>query len=318
MDPITHGLLGATLAQVVFARKLKRHAWIIGALAAMSPDLDMVIQSAHDPSLLMLYHRHFTHTLLFIPLGGLIIGLLYWLLLHWRHYRLPFWPIIFAAILGYSTHGLLDACTSYGTLLWWPFSDKRVAWDIVAIVDPVFTGILFVGVIFSVLTQRKLPAFIGLMISLGYLTFVAHWHHQAALIQQKLIASRHQTASHTRVMPIYLSYYRWNSIYIADDKIYVDRIDTLLTGRKQSHDGVVLPLFHAKNLPPDLNEFQKKNYRIFNWFSHGYVSAIHRSPLTLIDARYMLSLQPPVAAWGIQLGQKNSVNWLRNLSADEK
>ncbi len=318
MDPITHGLLGATLSQVVFARKLKRHAWIVGALAAMSPDLDVIIQSANDPSVFMLYHRHFTHALLFIPFGGFIIGLLYWLLLLWRHHRLPFWPIIFAAILGYSTHGLLDACTSYGTMLFWPFSNERVAWDIVAIVDPVFTSILLISVIASAMTQKKLPAFIGLIVALSYLAFFAYWHHQAELIQQKLIASRHQTASHSRVMPIYLNYYRWNSVYIADDKIYVDGIDTLLTGRQQSHNGVVFPLFHTKDLPANFSAFQLKNYQVFNWFSQGYISAISQSPLTLIDARYMRQLHPPLAAWGIQFNQKNSVTWLRRLKIDEK
>ena len=41
--------------------------------------------------------------------------------------------------MGYATHGLLDSCTSYGTQLFWPFSDVRVAWDTMSIVDPLFT-----------------------------------------------------------------------------------------------------------------------------------------------------------------------------------
>ena len=41
---------------------------------------------------------------------------------------------------GFSTHGVLDACTSYGTQLGWPFSDVRFAWSNVSIVDPLFTA----------------------------------------------------------------------------------------------------------------------------------------------------------------------------------
>lgn len=47
-----------------------------------------------------------------------------------------------AAMIGMATHGFLDACTSYGTVLFWPWSDKRISWDIIAIIDPLFTIIL--------------------------------------------------------------------------------------------------------------------------------------------------------------------------------
>ena len=40
---------------------------------------------------------------------------------------------------------LLDAATSYGTRLFWPFSDERAGWDWIAIVDPAFTVPLLVA-----------------------------------------------------------------------------------------------------------------------------------------------------------------------------
>ena len=45
----------------------------------------------------------------------------------------------FIALLGYGTNGLLDACTTYGTLLLWPFSNARIAWNNVSVIDPLFT-----------------------------------------------------------------------------------------------------------------------------------------------------------------------------------
>ena len=43
------------------------------------------------------------------------------------------------AIMGTLSHGLLDACTSYGTRLYWPFSQYRESWDLISIIDPLFT-----------------------------------------------------------------------------------------------------------------------------------------------------------------------------------
>ena len=46
--------------------------------------------------------------------------------------------------LGYFAHPLLDACTSYGTHLWLPFSREPAAWNLVAVFDPAFTLLLAV------------------------------------------------------------------------------------------------------------------------------------------------------------------------------
>ena len=45
MDPITHGLLGATVAKTAMWRRVPRGVGLIGALSAMAPDLDVFIWS---------------------------------------------------------------------------------------------------------------------------------------------------------------------------------------------------------------------------------------------------------------------------------
>ena len=108
----------------------------IGALAGMAPDLDVLIRSNTDPLLFLEYHRQFTHSLLFIPLGSLLCALVFWKTIG---RGINFSTVWLAAFLGYLTHGLLDACTTYGTLLLWPFSDARIAWNTIAVIDPLFT-----------------------------------------------------------------------------------------------------------------------------------------------------------------------------------
>ncbi len=159
MDPISQASFGASLSQS-FANNGSKQAiaLLIGALAGMAPDLDILINSAEDPILFLEFHRQFTHSLMFIPLGALICALVFYPLLHstWMQGR---WPAVDTVLrpdlpvlpsLGYATHGLLDACTSYGTQLFWPFSNERFAWNIVSIIDPLFT----LPVIFFIIAGR--------------------------------------------------------------------------------------------------------------------------------------------------------------------
>ena len=65
MDPFSQAAIGAAAAQSASAAKTARQALVIGAVAGMAPDLDVLIQSSTDPLLALEYHRQFTHSLLF-------------------------------------------------------------------------------------------------------------------------------------------------------------------------------------------------------------------------------------------------------------
>ena len=138
MDPLTQGVVGAVLPQTTHKRSLMLLAGLFGLVGGMAPDLDTLIRSEHDPLLYLEYHRQFTHSLLFIPVGGLICAALLHFLIG-RRQSISFLQTYIFCSLGYATHGLLDAATSYGTMLFWPFSDLRVAWSYISIIDPLFT-----------------------------------------------------------------------------------------------------------------------------------------------------------------------------------
>ena len=76
MDPMTQAVLGASVPQAVSRKKHLAAATLFGALAGMAPDLDFLIRSDSDPLLYLQYHRQFTHSFLFIPVGGLFCALL--------------------------------------------------------------------------------------------------------------------------------------------------------------------------------------------------------------------------------------------------
>ena len=114
MDIVTQGLLGATVAQACARPKEVRLASLVGFCAPLLADADALIRSSEDPLLFLESHRHFTHALLFIPVGALLASLVRWVGLR---SRLAFKRIYLYAFLGYATAGFLDACTSYGTHL---------------------------------------------------------------------------------------------------------------------------------------------------------------------------------------------------------
>lgn len=50
----------------------------IGFFAGIAADMDILIQSENDPLLNIEFHRHFTHSLFFVPLGALLVALVLW------------------------------------------------------------------------------------------------------------------------------------------------------------------------------------------------------------------------------------------------
>ena len=67
MDPFTQGIVGTTVAQSGSKRDTLIIASVIGLLAGLAADLDIFIRSSTDPLLFLEYHRHFTHSIFFIP-----------------------------------------------------------------------------------------------------------------------------------------------------------------------------------------------------------------------------------------------------------
>ncbi|MBA3535971.1 MAG: metal-dependent hydrolase [Tatlockia sp.] len=299
MDPVTHGVLGAATAQLVLFKRDKGNAWLVGGLAAMAPDLDIFIRSNHDPMLLLLYHRNFTHSLSFIPIGALLVTLV---LILFKRFRRHWGYTGLAALIGYSTHGLLDACTSYGTMLLWPFTDLRISWDLIAIIDPFFTFPLVLGLALTIIYDNRLGVIIGLALAGLFLLFNSYQHNLAILASLDY-GKKHQLAvSRLRSFPFLFSSTRWRSAMEANQHLYIVDVDLPLTKKSEVKPVGSYPLFLPMELPQSVqkSKSQLRDYRIFNWFCEGYVILADNKPLTLVDGRYLVGENPAIALWGIQ------------------
>jgi inner membrane protein len=191
MDFVTQGILGAAVGQAGFSRKLGRRALGWGAIIGMLPDLDVIIILSSNPFAEVLYHRGVTHSLWFGPIIGPVLGYLLW-----RYYNrldsLSSW--IGLSIWALITHPLLDLFTVYGTQLLAPLSDHRFTLAAVPIIDPIYTGVLLLAVIFGCVFYRQILASIiaanvALLLTSCYLFYGLAQNDEAYVYAKKQLAA---------------------------------------------------------------------------------------------------------------------------------
>lgn len=219
MDSLTQIVLGAAVGEATLGKKIGNKALLYGAIAGTIPDLDVVFNFFTDTITAIELHRGFSHSIVFSIIMSPILG---WLVhklerkrnLGWQPWsKLFFWCLL--------THPLLDAFTTWGTQLFWPFKIK-LAFNSIFVVDPLYTLpflMCCIAVMFYKRTskQRRRINIFGLLYSSGYLLlslilkFVAH-QKIAANLDARGIA---YTAISTRPAP--LNTVLWNANIDTED-----------------------------------------------------------------------------------------------------
>ena len=317
MDPLSQGTVGAAFAQSVANKNNIFKIGFIGFLAGLIPDLDVLIQSSTDPILSLEYHRQFTHSLFFIPFGSLIFAFLIFPLVK---SSLSLKTVYFASFLGYATHGLLDACTSYGTQLFWPFSNERISWNNISIVDPLFTipTLIFLGI--AIKTRKKIFSFFGI----GWITFylfIGFIQYERALSAAiELATMRGHNAERLTLKPSFGNLILWKSIYQHKETFYVDAIRTAQSSTWCL--GESIRAFDYQYHLPDLDEGsqQKNDIERFRWFSQDYLG-YDKEKNILTDVRYSMIPNQISPMWGLIIDVQRGINehaiWWTSRSLDQ-
>ncbi len=297
---MTHILLGANLGYACFSRQLGRTAALAGGLAAFAPDIDVFFHSAADPLVAVAHHRGFTHSLSFAPVGSAVVAALWLVRPAWRT-RARWLPLWWCCLLGYLSHSLLDASTSYGTQLLWPFSDHRAGWDVIAIIDPIFTGVLLVALLVALVRQHLRAARLGLTVSALYVLFGALQHHRARTTLREVAAARGHAPERVEVMPTLANNLVWRALYLHRGQIYTDRVRVGWFSAPTVRPGWSLPLIAASDLTAlEAARNQHRSFERFAWFSDHWVARSPHDPAFLADVRYTLSSEAFDPIWGIR------------------
>lgn len=300
MDPLTQGVVGAMAAQCSTRQSLGKAA-IIGALAGMAADLDILIRSSHDPLLALEFHRHFTHSLIFIPVAACLLAALIYPLQR-RHWQLPFAQLWLWVFLGYATHGLLDACTSYGTQLLWPFSNYRVAWDVVSVIDPLFTLPLLAMVILCVRRQNRRWLTLACGWATVYLILGSVQHHRALQMGEQMASARGHQPQRMEAKPSFANLAVWKVLYRHQNTYYVVAVKPGLFNSHSWGGEAATALDIATQLPGlDPDSQQAADIERFRWFSAGFIAQDPDNPYRIVDVRYSMLPDEIKPLWGINL-----------------
>lgn len=171
MDPVTHGIAGALIGKAFFANDSARKetntarvAVFVATLGAVFPDVDVFVDAfSRDPLAIARYHRGFTHSFIGLPIFAVALAWLTRLFFAWYSQRRgkpdwapPSFALLFVIYLaGITSHIILDGFTSFGTRMLNPFSKDRVAWDLLFIVDFVFTALILVPQLAAWVHERR-------------------------------------------------------------------------------------------------------------------------------------------------------------------
>ncbi len=224
MDSLTQIVLGAAVGEAVLGKKVGNRAMLWGAIAGTIPDLDTFARLLTDTITATEMHRGFSHSIIFSVLMAPLLG---WLVhrikkrpdVGWKGWStLFFW--------GLFTHPLLDAFTTWGTQLFWPF-DVRLAFNTIFVIDPLYTVPFLVCLVIAAFKKkgtfsRKRINNLGMYLSSGYMVITlllkwgAHTKITEALEEQNITYSKMSTR------PAPMNTILWNA--------NVDAGDTYLIG----------------------------------------------------------------------------------------
>lgn len=178
MDALAHALIGAQAGPWRRGRQIGlRDRALLGAAAAVFPDLDFIAFAIDPLRFLADWHQGPTHSLVLLPLWAALLAAVYCAL---TRQRAAFAEAAGIAAFGLATHLALDALTAYGTQLLRPLSAQRFTLGSVFVIDPWFTALATLSLVLVYAGRRR--AAIAVLALLGL--YVA----ALALLQQRALA----------------------------------------------------------------------------------------------------------------------------------
>jgi hypothetical protein len=111
-----------------------------------------------------------------------------------------------------------------------PFSEHRFSWDLVFIIDLVFSGIIFFPLVVSVFWKDKAQwvcrgSLIGLTL---YILFCWVQHHQAIELTKAFAKNLNEEVLQVASLPQPVSLYRWANYVETKDRVYQGFVDLTL------------------------------------------------------------------------------------------
>ncbi|MBO6880190.1 metal-dependent hydrolase [Winogradskyella sp.] len=272
MDSLTQIVLGAACGEAVLGKKIGNKALLFGAIGGTIPDLDVFVGSLLYGNEIdaMLFHRGFMHSVLFSVLGAFLLGWLTHKLynsgkrLHtttqkdWT--KLFFWSLFI--------HPILDCFTPYGTQLFAPFSNYRVAFNNIAVADPLYTAPFLICLIILMFFNRKsnrrrLWLKLGIGISSFYMLLTIFNKIYVDNVFENSLSDKGISYSRYSTQPAILNNVLWYGIAETEEAYQVG-FYSLFDASNRFSDWQTIPKTRA------LTKAEYNDIRDLAWFSNDY------------------------------------------------
>lgn len=170
------------------------------------------------------------------------------------------------------THPILDCFTMYGTQLFAPFSDYRVAWNTVSVVDfgytlPFLICLIVASTYYRTRKERRTWNFVGIGISSAYLLFTVINKQYVNSVFEKALSKQGIVYERNLTGPTILNNILWNTTVETKDHFYIgqyswfDEVPVRFNKLEKGHD-----VLKGLNTDPTV--------KTLRWFSKDYFNVI--------------------------------------------
>jgi inner membrane protein len=266
LDSLTHIVVGGALGELTLGKKIGNKAVIIGAIANTIPDLDVFAQAiAKTPDVAIRIHRSYTHALFMHPIMAIPFAYLTYKIFK-KEISFLSWFLFY--MLGFFTHVMMDCCTTYGTQLLLPFTNKLISWNNLSVVDPLFTipVLCFFLIVFFLKKENNLRrkfAKISIVLSLLYLTTSTKNKFDSVAVFKENLKEKNIVTTGFSTTPTMFTSWLWNMVAYNDSTMYLAEYSTF---QKSNNIDIVEIKRNIELLKPLVNT---KPVQTLQWFSQG-------------------------------------------------
>lgn len=255
MDTPTHGLIGRLVARSIWPEKSDTGLVNVVTICSVLPDLDVLLPGGGLDGLVT--HRGISHSVFGTALGAMAVA---WIVQRMILNDRSFGQVYVAAFFGMLIHIFFDVVTTYGTLIFAPFSDYRVAIDTLFIIDPYLDLMLIAGLLLGWLYKQVMYRWatwvlVGYVVFCALVTGVGHFQVRSWAAYNDVVIDR------LAVMPTPFSPLHRRSMVVSGSKVFLVSV-SLFRGA----DGYVEEFVEARSDRRLKALWNSPSGAIYGWF----------------------------------------------------
>ena len=186
------------------------------------------------------------------------------------------------------THPILDCFTTYGTQVFQPFSDYRVAWNNISVFDPLYTAPFLILVLIAAFMAkgnktRLWLVIAGLVISSGYMIWTFRNKAKVNVAFRNSLEDQNIQFTEILTTPTIANNLLWNCVAKGNEEYY-NGFYSILDSAPVVNDVVTIP----KNSNAIKGHEDDEAIRVLRWFSDEYnsYSQITEDSIIVNDLRF--------------------------------